>query len=258
MDVEILHYRSLLAYNREVFLIEHPDLIKAFATLDENFDAIFHLPKTLHDPDGHTHISLLPFLLLIQRQARAAFEFFSTAQCYNGWVVVRPGLEAALIVGKWLDNAQNADIWSARNDDPNTYSKTYSGKALRSKSLPRSDRLQATLSRINDGYVHANPDYYSRHLGTDHNDPDTVTISINYFDESPLQTTHTLAFLHLLITLQDSLMDMFNSLFAVSNVLPSTLAMFMESYETALKNTADTHAELRDILSDLGAWDATA
>lgn len=258
MDVAVLQYRSVLAYNREVFLIEHPHLLKTFAALDENFDAIFQLPKTLHDPEGHTHISLLPFLLLIQRQARAAFEFFSSAQCYNGWVVVRPGLEAALITGKWLDDARNAEIWSARSTDHNTYTRTYSGRALRSNSLPRSDRLQATLSRINDGFVHANPDYYSRHLEIGPSDPNHVTLLINYFDAQPLQQTHTLAFLHLLITLQDSLMAMFNSLFATSAVLPSTLALFVKSYKTDMKRIADTHAELRDILGDLGAWDVTA
>ena len=37
MNIEILRYRSTLAYNREVFLIEHSVFVKAFSEIDDNF-----------------------------------------------------------------------------------------------------------------------------------------------------------------------------------------------------------------------------
>jgi len=48
----ILDYRSVLAYNREVFLVEHGELIKAFSAIDANFSALIEAPGTIRDARG--------------------------------------------------------------------------------------------------------------------------------------------------------------------------------------------------------------
>jgi hypothetical protein len=74
-------------------------------------------------------------------------------------VLLRPGIEAYLIIGKWIDDPATAEIWKNRRNDWKNYQKTYSGPALRSRSLPMSDQIQTILSIVNDDFVHANPDY---------------------------------------------------------------------------------------------------
>jgi hypothetical protein len=160
MDVGILEYRSRLAYNREIFLIEHGALVKAFGFIDENFMELIEFPRTMRDANKKSHVSLMPFLLLMQRQSRAAFESFAVYQAYQAWVLLRPGVEALLMVGKFLDDPKFADLWQNRKKDPDAYRKAVSGKKLRSVGLPASDKIQSVLSRINDDFVHANVDYY--------------------------------------------------------------------------------------------------
>jgi len=130
MDDEILRYRSALAYNREVFLIEHGELIKVFSDVDSNFGSLIEPPRTLRDCSGHSYVSLIPFVSLLQRQSRAAFEAFAGYQSYQGWVLLRPGIEALLIIGKWTEDPANATIWKDRHQNRKAYQKVYQGKAL--------------------------------------------------------------------------------------------------------------------------------
>ena len=114
MKDPILDYRSALSYNREVFLIQQGALVKAFSAIDDNFASLIQPLATKRDSTGHSHVSLTPFLLLLQRQARAAFELFSAYESYQGWVLARPGVEGALIIGKWVDDPANAHVWQNR------------------------------------------------------------------------------------------------------------------------------------------------
>src|ERR1700733_11616740 len=147
MEDTILHYRSALAYNREVFLIEHGELFKALSSIDDNFKVFLDALRTMRDPKGKSYVSLIPFALLIQRQSRAAFEALTAFQSYLAWVLLRPGIEALLIIGKWIDDPANAKIWQNRKEDRRGYQHAYSGKALTSSSLPSSDRIQRVLSK---------------------------------------------------------------------------------------------------------------
>ena len=78
MDDEVLRYRSALAYNREVFLIKHGAIVKAFSHVDQNFMELIEFPQKMRDAQGKSYVSMVPFLLLLQRQSRAAFESFAS------------------------------------------------------------------------------------------------------------------------------------------------------------------------------------
>jgi hypothetical protein len=159
MNDDVLHYRSALDYNRNVFLIERSRLFRVFSAIDANFGLLIELPRTMRDGHGKSHVSLIPFIFLLQRQSRAAFEALAAYQSYQAWVLLRPGIEAVLIIGKWLDDPINAKIWNNRQQDRKAYQKTYTGTGLRSNSLPSAEDIQRVLSRVNDDFVHANPDY---------------------------------------------------------------------------------------------------
>jgi hypothetical protein len=252
MDDQILHYRSALAYNREVFLIEHGELVKAFSSIDENFCALIEVPRTMRDSNGKSYVSLIPFVLLLQRQSRAAFEAFAVHQSYQAWVLLRPGVEALLIVGKWVDDPANASIWENRKNDWKSYQKAYSGPALKSKSLPWSDRIQAVLSKVNDDFVHANPDYYGRHLTTGTGEPGYVTFMLQYFDDDILQEAHALAFLHLLLVMQEALATLLSRLFGVSVTFKAPLAQFRSKFGSRVVAVASQSEEAAVVLEKLG------
>jgi hypothetical protein len=254
MKVPFLEYRTVLAYNRDVFSIEHGDLLKAFVAIDDNFSTLVELPRTQRDQSGHSHVSLTPFLLLLQRQAHSAFDVLTAGQSYQAWLILRPGIEATLIIGKWVDDPQNAKIWENRDKDPGAYQKAYSGKALQSGALPYSERIQSVLRAVNDRFVHANPDYYHRHLNVGPGDPGYVNIVVNYIDDENLQLANVFAFLHLVLIVQEALVSLFNQLFGTETRLPSPLACFGNTFGKRIAALAHADSECRAVLSDLGSW----
>src|SRR5579859_4472065 len=99
-EIRLLEYRSTQDYNRHVFSIAHGDLIRAFIAIDRNFSALIELPQTKRDKKGNSWVGLVPLLLLLQRHALMAFELLSADESYRAWLLLRPGIEAALIIGK--------------------------------------------------------------------------------------------------------------------------------------------------------------
>jgi hypothetical protein len=261
---QILDYRSALAYNREVFLIEHGELIKAFSAIDANFTVLIEAPRTMRDADGKSYVSLIPLLLLAQRQSRAAFEAFAAHQSYQGWVLLRPGIESVLIIGKWIDNPANAKIWQDREKEPNrkkhraAYQNTYSGPALKSKSLPSSERIRTVLSKVNDSFVHANPDYYDRHLKDRAGDPGYVNFVLDYFEDDSLLEANVLAFLHLLLVMQDALLDLLKHLFLTPTKLRTSLASFDQNFGARIAQLVSASKEAATTLDQLGLIVAAA
>jgi len=234
--------------------MQHGEVVKAFVAIDGNFHTLLQLLGTKRDHNGKSYVSLIPFLFLLQRQARSAFEALSAFQSYQAWVLLRPGIEAALIIGKWVDDPHNAEVWKKRESDTQAYQKMYTGKGLRSKSLPDSELIQGVLRKINDGFVHANPDYYRRHLNIDQAHPDFLRMLFQYFDDDSLLLVNVFAFLHLLLVVQQALLSLFNKLFSGDAVLPSTVELFVRTYGDKIRNLTDSSEEHRRLMQDFGMW----
>lgn len=160
----VLDYESARSYNRNVFLLNHSWAFHVYSQIDKNFDRLGYILSRGRDRNGNSHVSLIQFFLLMRRQAMNAFWALCSRQSFEAWVLLRPCLESALIVGKWIDDPAAAKVWENRKHDRESYKREYSGKRLRSRSLPHSDRIQSVLSQINDDFMHVNPDYYHRHI----------------------------------------------------------------------------------------------
>jgi hypothetical protein len=252
MDSEILKYRSSLAYNREVFLIEHGAMMKAFDQIDQNFIELVEFPQKMRDVKGKSYPSLIPFLLLFQRQSRAAFESCAVFQAYQAWVLLRPGVEALLIVGKFIDDRKFVTIWQNRKQDPEAYRRAFSGRNLRSTHLASSDKFQKVLSRINDDFVHANVEYLSRHLGVNTADREYTTIGFDYFDRDESQEANVLALLHLVLIMQASLAALFAKLFGTDVMLKAGPERFLGDFGHKIASLASRSHEAKAIFGDLG------
>ncbi|MBI4481252.1 MAG: hypothetical protein HY652_00035 [Acidobacteria bacterium] len=250
---DVLEYRNRLAFNREFFLLKYGFAFHAFTQIDSNFNVLGQILQSKKDKNGKSRVSFIPFVLLMQRQARAAFEGISSFQSYEAWVLLRPCLEAALIMGKWEDDPQNCNIWKNRAEDREAYWKTYTGRKLRSTALPRSDRLQTVLSRINDDFIHANPDYYLRHTKIQPQ-VETVGILVHYFDDAADHEAHLHAVLHLILVVQDSAAGMLRQIFGGLDPLTVALDVYENEFAPRVRKFLERSPSHKTVLAELGLW----
>lgn len=117
----ILEYQSAGDVNRNIFLLNHSYAFHAFGALHDQSNLLGAMLQTGRDAHGSTYVSFLSFLLLIQRQALSAFQMVWSHQSYQARVLLRPAIQGALMMGKWVDDPTNADIWKARQTDPKRY-----------------------------------------------------------------------------------------------------------------------------------------
>lgn len=102
------------------------------------------------------------------------------------------------MLGKWVDDPNNAKIWEERKTNYKAYKNIFFGTNLISKSFPMSSDFQKVLNKINDDFMHPNPDFTFRehHLK---DQGDNLFLKVEYFDsDSILHEAHLLAFLNLL------------------------------------------------------------
>ncbi len=190
----------------------------------------------------------------MQRQSRSAFDSLMSFRGYEAWVLLRPCLEAGLIVGKWSENSDNAKTWLNREKDPKPYRREYTGKALRSQALPRSDAIQGVLKLVNDQFVHANPDYYRRHADLISVDTENAGIRIEYTEDPEETEAHTYAILHVLLILQESLLVMLRRL--ISGVQLETLGLtdFEGQFQPRVDKFLKREPRHREFLNEFGLW----
>lgn len=250
----ILEYRGAIEYNRTIFLLNHAWAFNAFSAMDMGFSRLGNLLEKFRGPEGKSRVSFIPFLLLMQRQARNSFERLSSLQSYEAWVLLRPYLESALLLGKWTDDIGFAKIWENRATDRDAFRREYSGKKLRSKSLARSDELQQVLSRINDDFMHANSAYYTRHMTERSLDENNVRIIVNCFDTPVDNEAHTLAQLHLLVLVQELVLALFTSIFGEIPIKTMGLSSFEKLSEQRVRNLLGNSPQHEAILQELGLW----
>jgi hypothetical protein len=190
----------------------------------------------------------------MQRQARSSFERLSSLQSYEAWFLLRPCLESTLILGKWTDDVAFAKVWENRATDRDAFKREYSGKRLRSKALARSDQLQRVLSRINDDFMHANSEYYARHTTVDPVDENNVHIFVHYFDTELDNEAHTLALLHLLVVMQESVLALFTATFEALPLTNMGLSSFEQAYAQRARDLLKRSPQHEVVLQKLGLW----
>lgn len=256
VDSAILGYRAAQHFNGDVFLVNHADACFAYEDMNATFERFGLLISSQADRQGNSNIGLLPFFMLIQRQAMAAFWSVASHQAYAAWVLLRPAVEATLIIGKWVDDPANARIWQNRQTDPKSYREQYEGKALVSRSLPNSAEIQKVLKRINDDFVHANPDFLNRHTKIT---PDAIEeeyhIKFFYFDPEPLEhRAHLLAFLNLIVTMQDGISQLLVARFNPALVPRPQVAAFQQKFGTQVAACIAQGPQWKSLLTDFGLW----
>jgi hypothetical protein len=253
---DFLEFRAARSRNREVFLANYPELIKSIPGLLRNFDTLVEVVGSRFADDGNSHAGLIPFLRLAQRQAQSALDSATSFQAYEGWLLVRPAVEAVLILGKWLDDPRLAQVWNRRLEDPKSYASEYQGVRLRSKSLPRSAAIQMVLKLINDCFAHPNPSYVLRHSSILPFDPKNALLAFGYFDEGYVAEAGCIAMLHLLLVVQEEIRASLSAKFGELHQLDIGLASFEERFAARVKELVDISPEHLWTLRELGLFAA--
>jgi hypothetical protein len=249
-------YRRSLESSRAWFLEHHAAVLTSFQMLDVGFGTLASNLQIGRDANDETHVSLAPLLLILQRQSFVALDALSSMQAYQAWVLIRPGLESALFMGKWMEDLANYHVWENRFKDPDTYRKTYSGRALQSKSLPRSDELQRALKGINDSFAHPNQDYYLRHVRLSTLEGGNFMLKLHFFDDDSFHWASVLSLLHLLIVTQEALARMFAERFVNLDIRPERygLTAFENQHRQQASDAAAVGKVEAYLLRDLGLW----
>lgn len=249
-----IDYRRTIAANREVFLLKYPNILLDFLKTDDYCSILTVSLTKRRLPTGKTLVSFVPLIGLLQRQLRNAFESFSAAQSYQGWVLLRPALESALIIGKWTDNKKYCDLWMNRDKNRKEYAREYSGSALESKSLPLSKEIRAVLSRINDDFMHLNEGYYMRHSSLNPINEEKFLYKIDYFDEDIVQDFHLHAFMHLSLVVLQSIAVLLDNEFKDGDEIPIDIDGFRKAYEGSIQKLVRKDPNHVRVLTELGLW----
>lgn len=258
MDDEFQKYLVAVEDNRASFRRDHPAVFKAFEVSTRAFERLGKQLTTSRDGEGASHVSLAPLYLILQRQSMAAFQSVAGYQAFLGWSTVRTGVEAALMMGKWVDDPSNATTWANHQKDWRAYARLFQGKALRSEALPHSSQIQGALSRINDLFLHPNPAYYFRHLSLDDREDDAVEMNLNFFDARVDAAVGILGILHLVVFVQDAISRMFADLFHGAPIDVGLASLERMAGDWA-RDTMLESAEARTHMVELGLWpDVTA
>ena len=251
---EYFDYLAHQVRNREVFFL---NFVSDFRTFGLVFDSLRRAWEPLGSKrgiSGESHAGLLLFSNILIRHTLLGFQHITSYQSFLAWLTFRPGLEALLVIGKLVDSPKNAAIWKNRQNDWKKYSKTFSGSALESRSLPLSADFRQVLSRLNDDFMHPNPDFAYREA-TQKDEGKTVLLEIQFFDtDADVHEAHLLAYLNLLRLMAEASEALVGNLCGPSPLSQAARSGFSEREDIRAKQLADRNALAKKILEELGLW----
>lgn len=254
MGEKLIDYRANLQKNSDVFLFNFKEEFAAFGEIVDCIDRFLSVISTHHTVEGKSILDFVPFLAYIERQYLSSFQAFATYQSYQGWVALRPAIESALIMGKWRDDKKNSEIWLEHESNWKAYNSVYMGRSLVSESLPDSAMIQGALKLLNDRYLHVNPSYYSRHLGSRSLPQGDFYIEVLLTDPQDDLELGLYCYLHLTIFILHKLGLMFQPLFEKKEPFDVPLEKFFKVLGPKAARLSQRSTESATELKKLGLW----
>lgn len=250
----LLEYAATYVRNRETFLLNYRADFGNFDLMIKGLRLVWSRLGNEKDTSGHSHVGLIPFVNLLVRHAIFGFQHLVSYQSFLAWLTFRPGLEAFLILGKWVDDPNNAKIWKEREINRKAYKNAFSGQNLVSKSLPRSADFQRVLSRLNDDFMHPNPDFTYRHHELE-DQGSSFYLKIHYFDvDSNLHEANLIAYLNLLDQILFSSESLINTIFGPPPSKPTIRQPFVQIAVSRAATLAAQDPIGKKVMEELGLW----
>jgi len=250
---EYVSYLATLTANRQIFLLNFHANFHAFETMFRALQTAWARLGTERDRPGRSQVGLLPFANILARHTLVGFEHLTYYQSFLAWLAFRPGLEAFLMIGKFVEDPANADIWKNRQSDWKSYKKTFSGSALESKSLAQSAAYRQILTHLNGEFIHPNPDFAYRDAAQKNNGK-SVLLEIQCFDGDPdIHEGHLLAYLNLLDLVVVGSENLVTNLCGPP-VAASTRETYSKQQFNRAKQLATKNGVSKKVMEELGNW----
>jgi len=254
VKIDLLEYAATQVKNRETFLLNYGKDFRTFSYQLGALQDVWSRIGVEKDLQGRSHAGLLLFCSILIRHAILGFQHIATYQSFLAWLTFRPGLEALLILGKFVDNPDNAKIWRDRLVASKAYQKAFSGKSLISKSLPKSSDFREVLTRLNDNFIHPNPDFTYRDTSV-HDIGQKLFLETQYFDViSDLHNGHLLAYLNLLDLIICASESLLNNLYGPPPNASNVRYIFAKAEASRAADLATRNPAARTVMEELGLW----
>jgi hypothetical protein len=206
------------------------------------------------DLEGRSHAGLLIFISILRRHVILGFQHIATYQSFVAWLTFRPGLEALLVLGKFVDDPANAKIWHDRLVNRNAYQNAFSGRNLISKSLPRSSDFREVMTRLNDDFMHPNPDFTYRDMSV-RESGEKLSLEIQFFDVvSDIHEGHLLAYLNLLDLIFCTSELLVNNLYGPPLTASTKRRTFTDDEALRAADLAIRNPTAKKVMEELGLW----
>ena len=258
MRTSFTKYISILSTNFNIFLKNYQDTyLPNFNIIISSLESIWGRLGKEKDLSGHSHVGLFPFVNLLIRHSIFGFQHIASYQSFLCWLTFRPGLEALLILGKFVDDPNNANIWKNRESDQKAYKQAFEGKKLISKILPRSADFQQVLKRLNDNFMHPNPDFVYRDTTILDEGGHSLFLKTEYFDtvkNVEIHEGHLLSFLNLLDQICYSSDRLVQSLCGPATHKQRPERLFSESADSRASYLASRNPVSKKVMLELGLW----
>jgi len=255
--VTAVDYAGILSRNREVFLLNYAVDFRRFDLLISELQDVWFRVTRERGSDGASHVGLILPSGILVRHCMLAFQQLVSYQSFLAWLAFRPGMEALLAAGKWVDDPKSARIWKERDANRSLYNKTFSGDGLISSSLRRSADFRGILSRLNDQFVHPNPNFAYRDSSLREASSETVVFETSFFDrQADLHEAHLLAYLNLLNEIVTSCDRLVENICGAPRTSALTAPMWPVSEHEAAraKRLAEGSPVAKSIMEELGLW----
>ncbi len=254
MNVDLLEYGARHTRNRETFLLNFGTDFRTFDLAVNDLQNTWGRLGKERDVEGQSHAGLLLFVNILVRHTILGLQHIAAYQSFLGWLTFRPGLEALLILGKFLDDPANAKIWKERHLHRDVYWRVFSGKALASKRLPRSADFRQVLTRLNENFVHPNPDFAYRDM-TVRDQDSSVILEIQFFDTVPsIHEAHLLAYVNLIDIICLASESLVNALCGPHSVVQDDRKPFSIAAASRATALASRNSIAKKVMEDLGLW----
>jgi len=258
--MRFLDYLSTEFINRQTFLLNYKLYFFNFETIINSFYSIWGRLGKETDSLGQSHVDLLPLVILFIRHSIFGFQHIFSYQSFLCWLNFRPGLEALLISGKFLDDPRNAEIWKNRKKDRESlkaYKKKFEGPGLISEKFPQSKCFREVLSRLNEQFMHPNYEYIDRETEILDQGGSSLFMKTDYFDKKihgDIHEAHLLAYLNLLDQISLASDELVKSLCGPAQRKQRPERSFAESVRERAIQIAVGNLNGRSIMENFGLW----
>lgn len=251
--ISSLEYAARVYENRQIFVLNFGSDYRLFEILLRRLQLTWIRVARERDTRRRSHLGLLMPATILVNHLLLGFDHVASYQSSFAWPAFRPGLEALLFIGKWVDDPSVVEIWKDRQNHRNEYRRIFSGRGLISRSLPLSEEFRAVLNRMNDEYLHPNSDFGYRQTRVRPASSETFVLESPLFDRDPaIHEAHLLAYLHLTELICSSSATLLTNLLGGSEKV--------EVREPSVKDDraneiAEANEDAKKILEELGLWD---